>query len=143
MQDRVYVLLRDNGVILMTHTIVVYIINRLNIYICLHLINDKCANGKQKCVISNHDYPGNKYFRNNLRPPRYCPHQAYYLVPSLDFLVEVILRSDPLSVCRQQGHCDVITRFFSFFLFAFQLPYCCCFTTEFLDILLLYIGSKT
>ena len=74
MQDRVYVLLRDNGVILMTHTIVVYIINRLSIYICLHLINKKRVYGKQKCVISNHDYPGNKYFRNNLRPPRYCPH---------------------------------------------------------------------
>ena len=34
-------------------------------------------------------------------------------------------------------------RNFSFFLFAFELPYWYCFTTEFLDILLLYIGSKT
>ena len=74
MQDRVYVLVGYNGVILMTHTIVVYIINRRNIYICLHLIHDKRVYDNQKCVISNHDYPGNKYFRNNLRPPPYCPH---------------------------------------------------------------------
>ena len=68
MQDRVYVLVRDNGVILMTHTIVVYIINRLNIFICLHLIHNKRVYGKQKCVISNHDYQGNKYVKNNLHP---------------------------------------------------------------------------
>ena len=74
MQDRVCVLIRDNGDILMTHTIVVYIINTLNIYICLHLINENRVYGKQECVISNREYTGNKYFRNNLRPPRYCPH---------------------------------------------------------------------
>ena len=28
-------------------------------------------NGKKKCVISNHDYPGNKDIRNHLRPPLY------------------------------------------------------------------------
>ena len=107
----------------MTHTIVVYIINRLNIYICLHLIHDKRVYGKQKCVISNRDYPGNKYFRNNLRPPRYCPHSAYHLVSPLDFLVEVILRSEALSVCRTWGDCDVIIRYFQVFLFSFEPPY--------------------
>ena len=87
------------------------------------MINDKRVNGKQKCVISNHDYPGNKYFRINLRPPRYCPNSAYHLVPPLDFLVEVILRSEALSLCRQWGDCDVITQYFEVFLFALESPY--------------------
>ena len=73
----------------------------------------------------------------------YRVHREDCLVTFLHFLVEAIMRSEALSVCKQWGDCDVITPYFDFFLFAFEPPYRSYFTARFLEKLLLSIGSKT
>ena len=72
---------------------------------------------RQKCLLSKSDFPASKHLRKILRLPMYRLHYTDYLVQFLHILVEAITRSEALSLCKQQGHCDVITRYFSFFSF--------------------------